>query len=148
MKQVLLLAISIVFWEAAFVVANTNTQGEGDWLIYPLPKTTVRVANLLDQGLTFTIHCKSRDDDLGPHVVYNNDAYEWSFHRNFFGTTLFFCGIHWRDGSIVYDIYKTSRDFSRCSTDCYWEVKNNALYGYTQIPQEIDIEVPWSRQES
>ncbi|KAK7349441.1 hypothetical protein VNO77_06813 [Canavalia gladiata] len=142
MKQVLLLVIFVAFWEASSAVANPNTGGEENGF-NPMPKTTVRVRNLLGEGLTLIIHCKSKNDDLGPHLIQPNDTYEWSFHRNFFGRTLFFCGIHWIHGSIVYDIYKTSRDFRRCSTDCYWEITNKALYGYTQVPQELDIEVPW-----
>ncbi|KAK7349440.1 hypothetical protein VNO77_06812 [Canavalia gladiata] len=144
MKQVLLLVIFVAFWEASSIVANTNNTGGEENGFNPMPKTTVRVKNLLDEGLTFIIHCKSKNDDLGPHVIQPNAAYEWSFHRNFFGRTLFFCGIHWVDGSIVYDIYKTSRDFRRCSADCYWEVTNKALYGYAQDSPNKDIEVPWS----
>ncbi|KAK7349443.1 hypothetical protein VNO77_06815 [Canavalia gladiata] len=150
MKQVFLLVILTAIWEASSVVANTNnTRGKEDGLINPVtPRSFVRVTNLLNEGLPFTIHCKSRDDDLGAHDVSNKGTYQWSFHRNIFGTTLFFCGIHWRDGSMVYDVYKASRDIDRCFTNCYWEVTNNALIGYTQKPFKQDIQVPWQKPKN
>ncbi|RDX81250.1 S-protein-like 2, partial [Mucuna pruriens] len=133
--------ILIAFWEPTSTVPSEIKFHFPN----PIAKTNVQVANILNNGLSFTIHCKSKDDDLGVHEIPKGGTYKFEFRRNFFGRTLFFCGIRWSGGFIVYDIYKTSRDFRRCSTQCYWEVGNKALYGYTQSPPEIDITVPWPK---
>lgn len=143
MKHIFLVALSIAFWEASSAMSNKSKEAHGDSFPNPMPKTTVRVLNLLNKGLTLTIHCKSGNDDLGVHVVQNQGQYQWHFHRNYLGTTLFFCGITWSDGSIVYDIYRTNRDYRRCSTQCDWIVTNDALLGFTQEPREQDITVKW-----
>ncbi|KAL4336618.1 hypothetical protein AHAS_Ahas12G0028200 [Arachis hypogaea] len=109
----------------------------------PIPITTVEVTNLLQNGLSFTIHCKSRDDDLGVHVVESNGQYHWKFHSNYLGTTLFFCGITWNNGSIVYDLYRYNRDYRRCSTHCDWIVTNEFFIGFTQKPRQQDITISW-----
>ncbi|KAB5514863.1 hypothetical protein DKX38_028769 [Salix brachista] len=68
----------------------------------------------LGQGLDLTIHCKSRNDDLGQHVVPFGGEYTIDFCPNFWGTTLFFCGMSWSREAHWFDIYDASRDSSRC----------------------------------
>ena len=67
----------------------------------------VRVSNNLNQGLSFTIHCKTNNQDLGTQVV--NPGYFERFelhHGNAAGTKFLFCKITWRDASIDYAIYQ------------------------------------------
>ncbi|KAK4774951.1 hypothetical protein SAY86_009886 [Trapa natans] len=49
-------------------------------------KASVRVRST---GQNFTIHCKSKDDDLGVHTIWPNDVYTFEFHNNVWGTTHF-----------------------------------------------------------
>ncbi|KAF4370877.1 hypothetical protein G4B88_012677 [Cannabis sativa] len=37
-----------------------------------LEKTTVEIYNKLDNGTLLTVHCKSKDDDLGSHDLSEN----------------------------------------------------------------------------
>ncbi|KAK4774877.1 hypothetical protein SAY86_009812 [Trapa natans] len=53
----------------------------------------VVVVNKLPSGQNFTIHCKSKDDDLDVHTILPNDIYTFHFHNNAWGTTLFFCRV-------------------------------------------------------
>jgi hypothetical protein len=48
----------------------------------------VRIFNGLG-GDDFNVHCKSKDDNLGDHVIHNNEYYHWEFRPNIWGTTLF-----------------------------------------------------------
>ncbi|PIA36549.1 hypothetical protein AQUCO_03300023v1 [Aquilegia coerulea] len=60
-------------------------------------KMHVFIENELGPNNTLTVHCKSKDDDLGEHNVDFQDNYEWSFYENFFFTTLYWCRIWWYD---------------------------------------------------
>ncbi|KAJ4847786.1 hypothetical protein Tsubulata_003335 [Turnera subulata] len=69
----------------------------------------VYVDNMQDADIT--IHCKSKDDDLGVHVLKRSQRYEWDFRVNFWGTTLFFCGVQTQWGSGTFDFYDAKRDY-------------------------------------
>ncbi|KAJ4827663.1 hypothetical protein Tsubulata_017671 [Turnera subulata] len=88
-----------------------------------LSKMNVSIANTLEDKSDFTIHCKSGDDDLGVHVIKVGGKYEWSFRVNFWGTTLYFCGVTTKHGSGVYDLYDASRDNTGKNGNVIWEVK-------------------------
>ncbi|KAK3187887.1 hypothetical protein Dsin_027448 [Dipteronia sinensis] len=59
------------------------------------PRVHVRVVNDLGDKLDLTIHCKSKDDDLGEQIVGFQKHYNFEFHMNIFGTTQFFFGMAW-----------------------------------------------------
>ncbi|KAG5226213.1 self-incompatibility family protein [Salix suchowensis] len=84
--------------------------------------TRLHITNELCPGLDLTIHCKSRNDDLGQHVVPFGGEYTIDFCPNFWGTTLFFCGMSWSGEVHWFDIYDASRDSSRCG-NCSWTVE-------------------------
>jgi hypothetical protein len=72
-----------------------------------------------------TVHCKSKDDDLGFHTLKLGDRYIFSFNPNFIGGgTLFFCSFTWpEDPRLHYlDIY--DEDHDNCN-DCTWLINMN-----------------------
>ncbi|CAI0472854.1 unnamed protein product [Linum tenue] len=83
----------------------------------------VTVTNLLYRHHYLTMHCKSKDDDLGVRVLPKRGSWSWHFVPNFWGTTLFFCAFKWdtSNGLHWFDIYVQKRDQDRCS-DCRWIV--------------------------
>ncbi|GAV64188.1 Self-incomp_S1 domain-containing protein, partial [Cephalotus follicularis] len=87
-----------------------------------------------------TIHCKSKDDDLGIHVISSAQFYEWRFTVNFWQTTLYFCGFTTEKGRGVYAIYKASRDGVRChpNNTCVWDVKDDGLHGYSDVQAQLE----------
>ncbi|KAM6544766.1 hypothetical protein CsatB_025502 [Cannabis sativa] len=92
---------------------TTNVRG---W--YFQPKTHVVMINDLESDRSdLTIHCKSKDDDLGIHVVPFNSSYEIVFHPNLECTTLFHCSFTWPSGKIdhLFDIYDCLRDNKKCN---------------------------------
>lgn len=44
-----------------------------------LNKTHVRIKNDLGDGVNLTVHCKSKEDDLGVLVLPNDQFFEFSF---------------------------------------------------------------------
>ena len=90
---------------------------------FPFSKTHVRLTNVLGPRSSLTIHCQSKDDDLGVHVLPYNCSFEWSFHPNYLVlSTLFFCKIQWQAKLTSFDIYRESRDLYGCNKYCYWNV--------------------------
>ena len=156
-KQALLLLaflLKICSWEATIIgdpiAKSTGTDHDvhriGEKFRFGRVKTTVRIHNNLGDGLALGIHCKSKDDDLGFHIINNNEFYEWTFRVNFQMTTLFFCGLSWRDAAGTFDMYSVNRDLNRCVTLCTWRAKTDAIHGYKQSDQENeDVFISWPK---
>lgn len=121
----------------------TECEGEGYSL---LPKTHVRIINTLEDRTNLTLHCKSKDDDLGVHVIGLFDFFEFSFRPNVFGRTLYFCDMWWDQAAPHrIDIYVEQRDINLCKV-CFWSVK--ADYGPCMRDPKTgvyDICRPWQK---
>ncbi|KAK4774764.1 hypothetical protein SAY86_009699 [Trapa natans] len=105
-------------------------------------KARVIVDNKLPSGQNFTIHCKSKDDDLDVHTILPNDIYTFHFYNNFWGTTLFFCRVTTSYGQGVYDLYKFKRDKKRCSV-CVYRVTKDGVYAVSTEPGRYDFIFKW-----
>ncbi|KAM6544728.1 hypothetical protein CsatB_025464 [Cannabis sativa] len=81
----------------------------------------VVIRNILDGKEQLSVHCKSKDDDLGVQLLTYNSTFTFKFTRNFWGTTLFFCGFQWKDQFHRFDIY--TPDGPRCTPEpCLWYI--------------------------
>ncbi|CAN0877685.1 S-protein homolog 2 [Linum grandiflorum] len=110
------------------------------------PKTTVVVVNKLEGKSRLTLHCKSKDDDLGVKVLGYNQEYSFKFGLNFFLTTQFYCSFEWPNGGgrHWFDIYIASRDSSRCS-ECQWRVDSRGACLYNGESGAFDICYGWNK---
>ncbi|XP_023520951.1 S-protein homolog 1-like [Cucurbita pepo subsp. pepo] len=54
---------------------------------------------------TLVVHCKSKDDDLGEHVINAGGNYNWSFKENLLQTTLFWCNFSSKHGQATGDVF-------------------------------------------
>lgn len=43
------------------------------------------------------VHCQSKDDDLGYRTLLVGQQFDWKFHIQFFGRTLYFCHFWWQN---------------------------------------------------
>ncbi|KAL2937484.1 S-protein-like protein 5 [Bienertia sinuspersici] len=86
-------------------------------------QTHVGIINNLDGKINLQVHCKSKDDDLGIHVIPYLGKYEFSFKYNLRDTTLFFCGFKWDANLHWFDIYSFNRDANVCQNDCMWNIQ-------------------------
>ncbi|KAL2330048.1 hypothetical protein Fmac_017629 [Flemingia macrophylla] len=107
-----------------------------------LGKTHVKITNTLEGGLDLTVHCKSKDDDIGVQYLHPNASFGFSFKPNFFGTTQFYCSFQWKNAFHWFDIYIENRDDKRCH-ECYWDVKKDGPCLTTSNDQSIDC-YPWN----
>ena len=105
-----------------FALHITLSQGS---FYKPFDRVHVRLTNTLGPGSSLTIHCQSKDDDLGVHVLSNLEFFEWSFHPNLIIiSTLFYCKIQWQDKVMSFDSYKESRDLTGCHKRCVWDINS------------------------
>ncbi|OWM80114.1 S-protein homolog 2-like [Punica granatum] len=115
---------------------------------WSLPKTRVRIYNKLPGNAELTIHCKSGDEDLGSHVIGANSYYEFGFIDTF-SNKLYFCGLHWRGGSMVNDFYRSDRDSNRCHKECKWGATERGVLGINDFeisePPIIDVVYHWGK---
>ena len=88
------------------------------------PIQTVQIISDLTPLTNLTVHCKSKNNDLGEHVIVPPDSYTFSFKNTMIGSTLFFCSFQWPGDNNPhwYNIYDAKRD-GRCNTHCCWFVQ-------------------------
>lgn len=92
----------------------------------------VRVVNNIDvpNSVPIYLHCLSGDNDLGTHVLYKNQEFNWNFCEKIIGgTTLFHCHIVWSVRDARFDAFNSDhRDRCIRSKVCYWAAKNDGIY--------------------
>lgn len=76
--------------------------------------------NDLGIGSNLNIHCKSKDDDLGPQVIAPGAVWGFGFRVSLWGNTLFYCQVEWPGSSHYFDAYIERRD--ACTT-CFWGIR-------------------------
>ncbi|KAK8714478.1 hypothetical protein V6N13_149668 [Hibiscus sabdariffa] len=83
-------------------------------------KTHVQINNDLSSGIDLTVHCKSKDDNLGEqHLGYHNN-FDFGFRPSIFQNTLFFCSFQWNGITHQFDIYVQMRESLLCR-QCVWD---------------------------
>lgn len=77
-----------------------------------------KISNKLGNGLDLTLRCKSKDDDLGVHLLHQDESFSFQFHPNIFRSTLFWCSFRWSGQTKSFDIFDGGRDY--LLTDLKW----------------------------
>ncbi|GFZ15989.1 hypothetical protein Acr_25g0003980 [Actinidia rufa] len=102
----------------------------------------VRVTNQLGNGIDLQLHCKSRNDDLGIHVLSNQQFFQWHFRNNVWGTTRFYCYLFSKSWNNSFDVYYQGM----CGAHCNWFVRQNGTCLETQEPYRSFC-YPWPKGE-
>ncbi|XVF65511.1 hypothetical protein PTKIN_Ptkin09bG0255100 [Pterospermum kingtungense] len=100
-------------------------------LALPWAKSYVIIRNELGSRRAMTIHCKSKDDDLGRHRLGFGREYQFSFRYIPF-ITKFTCNVGWKR---PYDRKWVSHNFNAygsCTlySRCYWRIQEIRGYNY------------------
>ncbi|KAF8041874.1 hypothetical protein BT93_A0465 [Corymbia citriodora subsp. variegata] len=127
-------SFTLVFICYLIVTIRASTFFEGN--------SYVEINNNLPAGTTLTVHCKSKDDDLGIHHI--TRSWGFTFVANFFGGTLFFCSFSWPGRFEWFDIYWQERDWRDCN-QCIWMVSENGLCRLS-YSGDYDVCHPWNAQ--
>ncbi|RDX63267.1 Self-incompatibility protein S1, partial [Mucuna pruriens] len=91
----------------------------------------VSIKNNLGSGKNMSLHCQSKDNDLGTQNIVYGDEFGWDFSDNVIGSTLFFCDLGWQNvQQFHFDAYSFARDMVRCDgVGCSWLVAAEGIYG-------------------
>ncbi|KAI3861843.1 hypothetical protein MKW92_003357 [Papaver armeniacum] len=123
--------VIVVFLMILFGFSSV-TEGIG-WYNF---ETSVIVKNALSPNVTLTYHCKSADDDLGERTLDFDASWHWTFHINFWETTLYWCNFSWDDNGKPrkegYQIFKAKRDYDRCGYYCRNDIHSDGVYAFNR----------------
>lgn len=101
---------------------------------------SVKIFSRILDSKPITVHCQSKDDDLGNRTLYTGQDFNWEFKNNFWGTTLFFCRFGWGDKTKAFDVFKAGwdGDYGDGYHHTYtYEVNNQGFYlGYDEQPSD------------
>ncbi|KAG4403557.1 hypothetical protein AAZX31_01G129100 [Glycine max] len=106
-------------------------------------KKTVRVYNGMNDGILVYLHCRSRDNDLGQHVLAVGEYQEWSFTDNLFGTTLFWCTMDAGNVHASFEVYNAQTEEMNCSTQCNRILNNYGGYFFIQYYRYWEKRLSW-----
>ncbi|KAJ0091855.1 hypothetical protein Patl1_26798 [Pistacia atlantica] len=78
-------------------------------------------------------HCKSKDNDIGEHVLWMNNEFKFEFKKNIFGTTRFWCDM--RHGSVqkTIDVFRVGHEsyesvYCHYTGNCFWSTREDGFY--------------------
>ena len=113
----------------------------------PFVKWKVNILNEMTAS-TLNVHCKSKDDDLGEHVLRVGDNYNWSFKENFWITTLFWCRFSSKYGQVSGDVFWTAKwDWfnEQCAHhNCTWTCRDQGIYMYFESLKAFRLMYNWN----
>ncbi|KAI3901774.1 hypothetical protein MKW98_013889 [Papaver atlanticum] len=108
----------------------------------------VHLTNILPNNRDATVHCKSKENDLGEQTLRFGQDAQWDFHVNIMHTTLFWCNIWWYpyDGHRVqggFHIYEAKRDIGACGTYCERYITGDGISFRNTTTGSIELVYPW-----
>ena len=99
----------------------------------PFTKWKVTILNEMTTS-TLIVHCKSKDDELGEHVLRTRDNYNWSFKEIFWISTLFWCHFSSQHEQVSGDIFWPEGGSwfkDQCiHHNCTWSGRDQGIYLY------------------
>jgi hypothetical protein len=106
-------------------------------------KASVNITNALGGTTQLHVHCKSGDDNLGPHDININASYIFTFRPDLGGSTEFTCNFSWDRLAYTFMIYDHSRDYKICRK-CRWKIFTDQHCEYNYDTEDYDICDKWT----
>ncbi|KAL5542501.1 hypothetical protein UlMin_010211 [Ulmus minor] len=87
--------------------------------IFQAKRTYIKIVN--GNNTPLTVHCKSKNEDLGFHYLGQLEDYRFNFRTNLLGMTnaLYFCRMMWNNNCHYFVIYDQIRDEKQGNNFCY-----------------------------
>ncbi|XP_022137291.1 S-protein homolog 1-like [Momordica charantia] len=122
----------------------------GSYRQWPGSHWQVTIRNYLKGSANLTVHCKSKDDDLGEHVIEFRGRYEWKFKENFWQTTLFWCNFKSMYGHASGEVFwpeKSDWLAYRCDfSNCIWVARGDQGIYLAHVPQRtFELKYRWQK---
>ena len=138
MTNVVLLILFVMTLSHIPILFANSLQGykEQGFVNWINPKHTYRIINEMDGRESLKIHCWSFDDDLGTHVLWLDQYFEWRFRITMLDVitnpTKFTCTFEWRQFRKKFAVFFYSRrDIynNRACVFCLLMANIDSLYG-------------------
>ncbi|XP_050916728.1 S-protein homolog 2-like [Lathyrus oleraceus] len=121
-------SITLNFLLLLLVVVVVDAADSEGWSINP--KKTVIIRNDIAQHptpLDLTLHCKSKNDDLGFHTLVFGETYSFRFRPSLvprIAEVLYFCSFSWKGSPYLHylDVYNQAKDHCKI---CSWKISKN-----------------------
>ncbi|KAF8370240.1 hypothetical protein HHK36_031717 [Tetracentron sinense] len=133
---IFVLAMALALNESRIVIGKRH----GDPVF---SKHHVYVGNDLGESSTLNLHCASKDDDLGTHVLLYGQNYTWGFRSNFWGTTLFWCHFKWGNVTNTFTVYNDNDSEQYYHKSAHWLSRMDGLYYYHHHYGEYELYHNW-----
>ncbi|GKV35306.1 hypothetical protein SLEP1_g43603 [Rubroshorea leprosula] len=120
---------------------------KSDASIFQPHRVWVIITNKIGPGIDLTLHCKSKDDDLGQQILANDVSWQFTFRPNLWKTTLFFCSFIWNSELHYFDIFVSGRDYKEDQTHFHimWQILPNGPCRFNYDNQLFDNCFPWNK---
>lgn len=133
MMSIMKMVITFMLMKGAMVQALSDDVENGK-AIRPLAPFEVYIGNNLppDSPNPLTIHCYSKDDDLGHHTLKAGQFFKWDFFMNFFSNTLYSCSFVWGSKKTSFEVFNADLT-TKCEHNlfmydvCYWYVQDSGF---------------------
>ncbi|KAL0456853.1 UNVERIFIED_CONTAM: S-protein5 [Sesamum latifolium] len=112
----------------------------------------VKILNEINNpiNLFVKVHCASKDDELGTHLLYYYQTFSWRFRANMLGTTRYFCHFWWNGKQNAFDVFFSNWSSicdNRNGNLCEWVVRGDGFY-FTNVesflPMDLVKKYPWN----
>ncbi|PIA32591.1 hypothetical protein AQUCO_04400053v1 [Aquilegia coerulea] len=113
-------------------------------------KKHVYVKNHILPNVEMKLHCASRDDNLGDHLVPYGQDWSWTFYVKPL-STLYWCNLEWVNPSTrglmtasfhAYDAGHPLKDVNDCD-NCVWWAFADGLYHQSRGDKPIKLKYEW-----
>ncbi|PIN04744.1 hypothetical protein CDL12_22722 [Handroanthus impetiginosus] len=84
------------------------------------------------------LHCASKTNDLGYHILSTNQDFHWNFCENIVPNTLFFCHFWWESKEIAFEVFN-AKWTGQTKSKYYWVIKSDGIYYYDDFAQKSEI---------
>ncbi|KAK9755483.1 hypothetical protein RND81_01G028800 [Saponaria officinalis] len=133
---ILILVLALVL-----VVAQSNNVTNCEFMKY-----IVHVVNDLPNNEALKVHCKSKDTDLGEHILGTSQEVNWSFRVNVFCTTLYYCDMQWSKAHGRFNVFEgIDADLTKACNykDCSWRVRVDGVFLYNVLTKYFEHRYKW-----
>ncbi|KAM7263182.1 hypothetical protein ACFE04_000865 [Oxalis oulophora] len=139
LKQVVSPLFLLAIINLPFLFATLNYSHSEERSLYEFNKWHVYVTNSLSNNEFLSVHCESKDDDLGLQNLPPTTNFTWSFRENLFETTLFWCDVSKDDASASLKVFwHDALLFYKCLwSNCIYVAKDDGIY-IKNLDRQID----------
>ena len=143
--------VNILGFIFLFIVLESNTMIKSCFaqskVLNPFDWWEVTIWNHVYES-SLTVHCKSKDDDLGKHILDYRKKYNWGFYENLQLSTLFWCNFESKHGTVSGDVFRPENYESDLTNYCdhnicNWSAGNSGISFHNHTNKRYELKYPW-----